>query len=152
MSQPDQDALASLGEQNKQIVRRLYEEVFNRGELSLAEELVQADARDLHDPQDRRGPERVKEVVRMLAGAFPDQRWKIADLIAEGDQVAMRSTWTGTHEGSFMGIPPTGRHASVQHMYLFRLADRKVVEYAAVRDDLSMMRQLDLIPAPDPRG
>jgi steroid delta-isomerase-like uncharacterized protein len=133
-------------ERNKQVVRRLYEEVFGQGDLGLADKLVHREARDLHDPQDRRGPERVKEVATMLRSAFPDQRWEITRLLAEGDHVAMYSTWTGTHDGPFMGIPPTGRRASVPHMYFFRLADDKVVEYAAVRDDLGMMRQLGLIP------
>jgi predicted ester cyclase len=59
----------------------------------------------------------------------------------------MYCTWAGTHEGAFMGIPPTGRRATVPHMYLFRLDDGVVTEYAAVRDDLGMMRQLGPIPA-----
>jgi steroid delta-isomerase-like uncharacterized protein len=134
-------------EQNKMVVRRLYEEVFGQGRLELADELVDPECRDLHDPQDRRGPARVKEVAMMLRAAFPDQRWEIERLVAEGDRVAMYSTWTGTHEGPFMGIPPTGRRATVPHMYLFRLDDGLVTEYAAVRDDLGMMRQLGLIPA-----
>ena len=83
----------------------------------------------------------------MLRAAFPDQRWEIERLVAEEDRVAMYCTWTATHEGTFMGIPPTGRRASVPHMYLFRLDDGLVTEYAAVRDDLGMMRQLGLIPA-----
>ncbi len=83
----------------------------------------------------------------MLRAAFPDQRWEITELLADGDRVAMYCTWTGTHDGPFMGMAPTGRRASVPHMYLFRLADGQVTEYAAVRDDLAMMGQLGLIPA-----
>jgi steroid delta-isomerase-like uncharacterized protein len=141
------DAPALGGEQNKHVVRRLYEEVFGQGWLELADQLVHPECRDLHDPQDRRGPARVKEVATMLRTAFPDQRWEIEQLVAEGDHVAMYCTWTGTHEGAFMGIPPTGRRATVPHMYLFRLDAGQVTEYAAVRDDLGMMRQLGLIPA-----
>ena len=136
-------------ESNKEVVRRLYHEVFGQGRLDAVDELVHPDAVDLHDAQDRRGPERVKEVVSMLRGAFPDQRWEITELVGEGDRVAMYSTWTATHEGSFMGMAPTHRRASVHHMYLFRLAEGKVIEYAAVRDDLAMMGQLGLLP---PRG
>ena len=58
----------------------------------------------------------------------------------------MYCNWTGTHEGAFVGIPPTGKRATVPHMYLFRLNAGQVTEYAAVRDDLGMMRQLGLIP------
>jgi steroid delta-isomerase-like uncharacterized protein len=140
------DAPALGCEQNKHVVRRLYEDVFGQGRLELADQLVHPECRDLHDPQDRRGPARVKEVATMLRSAFPDQRWEIEQLVAEGDRVAMYCTWTGTHEGAFMGIPPTGRRATVPHMYLFRLDAGQVTEYAAVRDDLGMMRQLGLIP------
>ena len=61
----------------------------------------------------------------------------------------MHSTWSGTHEGTFMGIPPTHRRVETHHMYLFRLKDGKVTEYRAVRDDLTMMGQLGVLP---PRG
>jgi steroid delta-isomerase-like uncharacterized protein len=134
-------------EQNKQIVRRLYQEVFGEGMLEVADQLVHADCRDLHDPQDRRGPGRTKEVATMLRTAFADQHWEITHLLADGDRVAMYCTWTGTHRGPFMGIPATGRRARVRHMYLFRLQTGQIIEYAAVRDDLGMMGQLGLIPA-----
>ena len=78
----------------------------------------------------------------MLSSAFPDQAWEIHRLVAEDDHVAMYSTWSGTHRGPFMGIAPTERHISFAHLYLFTLQDGKVTEYAAVRDDLTMLRQL----------
>lgn len=134
-------------ERNKVVVRRLYDEVFSQGRLDLADQLVHPECRDLHDPQDRRGPARVKEIATMLRAAFPDQRWEIERLVAEEDRVAMYCTWTATQEGTFMGIPPSGRRASVPHMYLFQLDQGLVTEYAAVRDDLGMMRQLGLMPA-----
>jgi steroid delta-isomerase-like uncharacterized protein len=135
------------GERNKLVVRRLYEEVFGQGRLELADELVHPDCRDRHDSQDRRGPGRVKEVATMLRLAFPDQRWEIQQLLADGDHVGMYCTWSGTQAGAFMGIPATGRRVTVTHMYLFRLDAGQVIEYAAVRDDLGMMRQLGVIPA-----
>ena len=127
---------------NKTVVRRLYEEVFESGRLDLADELVDPDARDARDVQDRRGPARVKEVASMLRTAFPDQHWDIDSLIAEGDFVAMRSTHSGTHHGTFMGIPPTGRAFRVDHAYFFEVKDGKVTSYHAIRDDLGLLRQL----------
>lgn len=132
---------------NKDVVQRLYREVFERGNLELTGDLVDVDARDLADAQDRRGPERVKEVAAMLRAAFPNQTWEIHDLIAEGEQVLMHCTWSGTHGGSFMGIPATNRRVEAHHMYLFRVVDGKVTEYRAVRDDLAMMGQLGMLPA-----
>lgn len=127
---------------NKAIVRRLYTEVFEQGKLDVADELVDADARDQADAEDRRGPARVREVAAMLSAAFPDQKWDIHALVAEDDQVVMHSTWSGTNAGTFMGRAATGRPVSVDHLYLFRLRHGKVVEYRAVRDDLKMMGQL----------
>jgi steroid delta-isomerase-like uncharacterized protein len=141
------DVAALVSEHNKQVVRRLYEEVFGHGRLEVADQLVHPACHNLHDPQDRRGPGRAREVATMLRNAFPDQRWEIEQLVADGDHVAMYCTWTGTHEGAFMGIPPTRRQATVPHMYLFRLESGQVIEYAAVRDDLGMMQQLGLILA-----
>jgi len=146
VTQTELRAATHVGEHNKRVAERLYRDVFERGDLDRADELVHPDCRDLHDPQDRRGPERVKEVASMLRAAFPDQHWDITRLLADGEHVAMCSTWTGTHEGTFMGIPPTGKHVSVHHMYLFRISDGQITEYAAVRDDLEMMRQLGIVP------
>lgn len=136
-----------MGTTNKHVVRRLYHEVFEGGDFELAGELVDRDARDLADTQDRRGPERVKEVAAMLRAGFPDQTWEIHDLLAEGDQVLMHCTWRGTHDGPFMGMSPTHRRVKAHHMYLFRVVDGKVTEYRAVRDDLAMMGQLGMLPA-----
>jgi steroid delta-isomerase-like uncharacterized protein len=136
----------SSPEANKTVVRRLYEEVFEGGRLDLADELVDPDARDLRDTQDRRGPGRVKEVAAMLRSAFPDQHWDIQALIAQDERVVMQSTHSGTHRGAFMGIPPTGRSFSgVDHAYFFELRDGKVTSYHAVRDDLSFLRQIGVV-------
>ena len=75
-----------MSEFNKGVVQRLYREVFAAGDLDVADELVDPDARDFADAQDRRGPERVKEVAAMLRAAFPDQTWEFHDVLAEGDQ------------------------------------------------------------------
>jgi predicted ester cyclase len=83
----------------------------------------------------------------MLKAAFPDAHWEILELIAEGDAVAMHVAWSGTHRGPFMGLEPTGRSFSdVHHVYLFRVRGGKVTEYKAVRDDVSLMRQLGQVP------
>jgi steroid delta-isomerase-like uncharacterized protein len=138
-----------VSDSNKAIARRLYEEVFEAGQLDLADLLVAPDCRDAGDLQDRRGPERVKEVATMLHAAFPDQHWEIHDLIAEGDLVVMHSSVSGTHAGPFIGMPPTGRTFSdVHHIYIFTFQDGKIVEYRAVRDDISLVRQLGAISDP----
>ncbi len=96
-----------MSEQNRAIVRRLYEEVFNQGNLGTADELLAPDARSHAGPSP--GPEGLKRHTSMLRAAFPDLHQSIEDVIAEGDKVVVRTTCTGTHVGEFMGIPPTGR-------------------------------------------
>src|SRR6266498_5497662 len=98
-------------EQNKALVRQMVEEVFNRGNVSLADEFWAPDFVDREGlppgiPRDREG---VKQLTTMLRSAFPDFKATIDDIVAEGDQEVISQTWRGTHKGEFMGIPQTGK-------------------------------------------
>ena len=138
-------------EENKAIVVQLYEEIFNKGDLDLADKLVAPNAVN-HDPQmppgAPGGPQGLKFVVTMLRSAFPDDHHTIEDLVAEGDKVVVRLTHSGTHQGTFLGLPPTGKHVSNTSIHIFRFADGQLVEHWANRDDLGLMQQLGVIPAP----
>jgi predicted ester cyclase len=137
-------------ERNKAGFRRTYEELLNGGELSVADELVAPDFVNHEAPPGRnRGPESMRGLANMLRAAFPDLRFEIQELIAEGDTVAGRLTMSGTHDGPLMGIPPTGRSVRQNHMHFVRFRDGKAIEHWGVRDDLSMMRQLGVIPSPE---
>jgi len=138
-------------DENKAQFRRTFEELFNRGNLAVADDLVAPDFLN-HDapPDQNRGPESMRGTVTMLRSAFPDLHFTIEELIAEGDTVAGRVTAAGTHLGTFMGISPTGRPFQQQQMHIVRFRDGKGIEHRAVRDDLGMMRQLGVIPAPEP--
>ena len=138
-------------EANKTIVMQLYEEVFNKGDLDLADTLIAPNA-VTHDPQlppgVPSGPQGLKAVVTMLRSAFPDDHHTIEDLVADGDKVVVRLTHTGTHQGSFLGLVPTGKHISQTSIHIFRFADGQLVEAWANRDDLGLQQQLGAIPAP----
>ena len=137
-------------EANKALVRRLYEEVFNKRNLAVADELLTETSLNHADPHGagRVGPESLKGVVQMLTAGFPDFHMTLEDLVAEGDKVVVRITASGTHQGAFMGIPPTGKRFTQQQIHLVRVVDGKVTENWNVRDDLGMMQQLGVIPAP----
>jgi steroid delta-isomerase-like uncharacterized protein len=141
-------------EVNQTAYRRTFEEVFNQGNLALVDELVAPDFLNHEVPpgMNNRGPDSTRQVVRMLRTAFPDLHFTIEDLVAEGDTVAGRVTMSGTHLGPFQGIPPTGRSFQQEHMHFVRFRDGKAIEHRAVRDDLGMMRQLGVIPAPANAG
>jgi steroid delta-isomerase-like uncharacterized protein len=140
-------------EENKVQFRRTYDELFNQGNLALAEEVIAPDYINHEMPpgMNNRGPEAIRQVVMMLRTAFPDLHFTVDELIAEGDTVAGRVTMSGTHQGSFMGIAPTGRSVQQAHIHFVRFVDGKAVEQRAVRDDLTLMRQLGVVPEPPQR-
>ena len=142
--------MATTEEENKAQFRRTYEEMFNQGNLAVADELIAPDCINHEVPpgMNNRGPEAMRQVVMMLRTAFPDLHGTIEELVAEGDTVACRVTMSGTHLGSFMGIAPTGRSFRQAQMHFMRFRDGKGIEHRAVRDDLGMMQQLGVIPAP----
>ncbi|SRR5579885_2812279 len=99
-------------------------------------------------PEMQHGREAYKQVVAMFNSAFPDLQTTVEDLIAEGDMVAARWTWRGTHRGAFQGIPPTGKLVGGPGLSIHRLADGKIVEGWFSFDALGLMQQLGVIPAP----
>ena len=135
--------------ENKATVQHLYEQLFNRGNLPVADEVIAPDFINHNTPPgSNRGPASMRQLITMLSTAFPDMHYTIEELVAEGDTVVARVTVSGTHRGPFQGIPPTGRSFRQDQMHFIRFRDGKVVEHRAVRDDLGVMRQLGVIPAP----
>jgi steroid delta-isomerase-like uncharacterized protein len=137
-------------EQNKALVRRLMEEAINRGNTSLVDELFAPDFVEHEElpPGIPTGIEAVKTLFTMFHSAFPDFQIAIDDLIAEGDKVVVRSTWSGTHKGEFMGIPASGQSVSFGVYDIIRMAGGKVVEHWGQMDNMSLMQQLGVVPAP----
>lgn len=138
----------SSTEENKAQFRRMYEEGFNQGILDVTDGLIAPECINHEAPPgvNNRGPESLRMVITMLRAAFPDLRFAIEELIAEGDIVAGRLTMNGTHQGALMGMPPTGRAVRQNHMHFVRLRDGKAIEHWGVRDDVGMMRQLGTFP------
>jgi predicted SnoaL-like aldol condensation-catalyzing enzyme len=142
-----------LAEENKALVRRFVDEVQSGGNIDLIDEIC-SPAFVNHSappelPADREG---IKIVTNMFRGAFPDSYFTVEDMIAEGDKVATRKTFHGTHEGEFMGIPPTGRGVSMGLIDIVRISEGQVVEHWSVGDNLGMMQQLGVIPQPGERS
>lgn len=138
-----------ITEQSKAVVRRLHEEVFVKGDVNAVDEIVAEDF-VLHEPDGDHGrEEHFKGMVPAFRAAFPDLQFTFEDMIAEGDTVATRFTMHGTHEGEFMGIPPTGKEVRVSGMVFERVEDGKVQEGWVQRDNLGMMQQLGVIPHPE---
>lgn len=137
-------------EDNKAIVRRLYEEVINKGNLNVADEALTSDYvyRSPGSPEFR-GPDGFKQLITMYRTAFPDLHLDVDDLIAEGDTVVSRWTGRGTHQGELMGIPPTGKQVTVTGVVISRFSGGKAAEEWELIDTLGMLQQLGAIPAPE---
>lgn len=134
-------------EHNKGIVRRTWEEVFPACDVDALDAMVDANVVSRgRRPDEATGIDGVKQTLRWLHTAFSDQRWEIHDLVAEDDVVACRLTHHARHTGDLMGIPPTGKEVAYQYVQFFRFGDGKVVEQWSVRDDMTLMRQLGVVP------
>jgi steroid delta-isomerase-like uncharacterized protein len=135
-------------ESNKSAVRRGFEEGMNQGKLNVLEEFVAADYVNHDMPAPSPGPAGLRAVLQSFLAAFPDMRIRHEEVIGEGETVATRGHFTGTHRGSFMGIPATGKQVTVKYMDFWRFRDGKAVENWVQMDLLGLMQQLGVIPPP----
>jgi steroid delta-isomerase-like uncharacterized protein len=134
-----------MSEQNKTLVRRVIEEVYNQGNLAVVDELAASDLL-IHTPsQEIRGREGAKQYVAALRTGFPDLHITIEDQVAEGDRVVTRWTARGTQTGQFQGIPPTSKEVRVTGTDIDLIADCMTVECWSHFDELGMMQQLGVI-------
>jgi predicted ester cyclase len=123
-------------EHNKAMVQRMVEGI-NAGD-------IEGTVDELFAPWAAR---RVKRLFTEFYTAFPDWREEIVELVAEGDTMAGRFRCSGTHQGEFLGEPPTGKRMEVDEVFFFRVEDGKFVDFWALEDSLGRMRQLGLIPS-----
>ena len=135
-------------EENKALVRRIAE-AWDKGNLAVADKLLAPNFVAHNLPArvagDREG---FKQAISMTRAAFPDFRLTVEDMVAEGDKVAYRMTWRGTHKGEYMGIAPTGKQVTVSGILIFRIEGSKIVEQWAEVDSMGMMQQLGVVPPP----
>jgi predicted ester cyclase len=150
---PTGDPKATTVEQNKEILRRHVEEIWNKGNLDVADELFHPQAITPNAPQLPPGPAGCKVAAKMFRDAFPDYHMTIEDIIGEEDRVVARYRQTGTHKGELFGIPPTGKEVDFEEIALLKFADGKIIVSWFQTDLLKMMSQLGIggeAPAPAP--
>lgn len=143
------DKAYALGDQNRALARRYFEEVWNAGNLGLIDELFTPDYVD-HDPMHREvppGPTGAHEIVNLYRGAFPDSQFQIEEQVSEGDRVVTRWTVTGTHTGPLLGVAPTGKRVTVSGISMNRIAGGKIAEAWVNWDGLGLMERLGAVPA-----
>jgi steroid delta-isomerase-like uncharacterized protein len=126
---------------NKALVRR-YIELWEIGNLLLADEILAAEFIDHTRPHQPPGPEPVKQEVAAFRTAFPDAHVTVEQMIGEGDLVAFRFALRGTHLGAFSGFPTTGQVAVLMGVDFVRIADGKIQELWSAQDTLSWAKQI----------
>jgi steroid delta-isomerase-like uncharacterized protein len=132
---------------NKAVISMFVEEVINQGRLERADDLVAADFVELDPlPGQQQGRDGLKEVIGGIRAAFPDIHWVLDEMVAEGDKVVSRFTWSGTHRGVFFGIPATGKSINVKGVVIDHVVAGKMVDSRMLMDSLSMLQQLGAIP------
>ena len=127
--------------------RRFMEEVFNKGNMKAVDEFMSANITE-HNPFPGQGPgvEGFKKGMSDFRQAFPDLRIVVDDIFADGEKVVARTTMKGTHKGTFMNTPPTGKQISVEGIDIVRMSVGKAVEHWGIFDALTMMQQIGAIP------
>jgi steroid delta-isomerase-like uncharacterized protein len=136
-------------ESNKALSRRLLEEAFNAGNIDVVDELVTTDVVN-HDaalPEAMIGPDAAKASIRGYRTAFPDLRITIEEQIADDQAVATRWSAKGTQEGELMGMPASGKQATVTGITIDRIVDGRIAESWTNWDTLGMLQQLGVVPA-----
>lgn len=139
---------ATTPEENKQIARRFPEEVATEGKTDRIDEICTEDVIEHSPLGERRGHEELKEQSRYIHAAFPDVSVTIEDAVSEGDIVAQRLTFRGTHEGEFMGIEPTGNEVEIANMLFTRIEEGQIAERWLLPDTFGLMQQLGVVEPP----
>ncbi len=136
-------------EENKAVVRRLYDEV-NKGNLAVLDELIAPDFVNHGDTTFRstQGLDAFRQALRATLAGMPDIRWVLDEPLAEGDRVAVRGTIRGTHTAPLFGIPPTGKRVTWTGIEIYRVVGGKLAERWHSSDDLGLMQQLGVVPPP----
>jgi nogalonic acid methyl ester cyclase/aklanonic acid methyl ester cyclase len=150
MSSPQQTE-----EKNINIVRRSIE-ALNTGDISKVSEFIHPnyfdrDSQSIPGREKLRGPEAFVDIVKKLRAALSDLHYKEQEIIASNDKVVLIMIVTGKHTGDLFGIPPTGNNFSYQAAHFYTIADDKIAEHKAFRDDLRFMIQLGVIGAASPQ-
>ncbi len=134
-------------EANKALFQRYFDEGTNQGSLTVVDEVFSTNYLH-HDPANVDtigGLDDVKRHITTLRAAFPDLAFHVQDVVANGEDIVLRWTATGTHTGDYFGIPPTGKAFKITGMNYWRTANGQAIEGWVSRDDMGLMRQLGLM-------
>lgn len=135
-------------EENKQLVKKIFNEAFNNRNLSAIDSLVGDTYVNRSMPGSNKGSAGLKEILQQFTGAFPDMKINVEHVIGDDNMVATHGYWTGTNQGSFMGMPATNKQVRIEYIDLWKIENGKAVENWVQMDMMGMMQQLGMMPQP----
>jgi steroid delta-isomerase-like uncharacterized protein len=141
--------MVMVAEDNKAIAHKLFDEVWNKGNVDVVDEYIATDYIE-HFPGMKGGRDGFRETHTLFRTAFPDIQLTIDDEFAVGDRVVHRWTWRCTHRGELFGIPPTGKRVQFSGILILRMVNGQIAERWSQLDRLSLLQQLGAIPALPP--
>jgi steroid delta-isomerase-like uncharacterized protein len=129
------------------IIHRYFEDVWNKGNLNVLDEIIAPDYINHSSsmPNQPSGPDGLKPIVAAMRQAFTGLHYTLHDIVVGEGKVAIRCTMSGKHTGDFFGIPPTGKEVSITQFQIEYIRDGKIVEHWRQSDDLTLMKQLGLV-------
>ena len=130
-------------QENKAVVRKLYESAFNTGNFEIAKDLI---SDEYMGANGQKGVTQLTDQIRALRTGFPDIKWTIEELVAEGDKVVARSSWKGTHTGPFRNYEITRKAITNTAMALYQLRDGKIIKVTLETDRLGFLQAIDVVP------
>jgi steroid delta-isomerase-like uncharacterized protein len=136
------DTIQTL-EKNKAAIRNLYEGILNKGKMELLNQIISEDYTGIRGEKGAAG---FSETVDSIRTAFPDIKWTVEDLIAEGDKVVVRWSWTGTNTSSFRGFPPSQKQVADIAIAIYQFSGDKIIKAWIQSDRLGFLQQIGIIP------
>lgn len=137
------------GSDKKLLIKSFVEETINKGNLDAINELVAENfVEHVPFPGQGAGRDGLRHAIAIFLSAFPDIHWVLDEQIEEGEKVVSRFTWTGTHRGEFLGIPPTGKPVKVWGVVMDVIKNGTLSESRIIMDTLGLLQQIGVIPAP----
>lgn len=139
-------------QENKEVATRYYEQVYNRGNLDVACEVLHPEyvQRSLHysltSPDMLQGPQAIKRQAAAMRAAYPDFHYSIKSMIAEGEIVMVCGTVSGTHSGETRGVTPTGKRITFTSIHILRFEQGQIVEDWNLWDALGWWQQMGVVP------
>lgn len=135
--------------ENKKFMTHFIEEVINNKNLNAAEEIVAENfIEELPFPGQGPGRDGLKYALQSMFTGFPDMKWTVEEQIAEGEKVVTRFSWTGTHQGEFMGIAPTNNSVRIWGVVIDVIKNGLFAESRIIMDNVSLLQQLGVMPTP----